>query len=95
MLIHRIDLGMTIEEAIAAPRATPQNSASTTAEPGFIDAYGTALAGYGHTLTPVRPRPWIGAATAIEIGPGGRLTAVAEPERLGGGSARVVRPAKH
>jgi gamma-glutamyltranspeptidase/glutathione hydrolase len=95
MLIHRIDLGMTIEEAIAAPRATPQNSASTTAEPGFIDAYGTALARYGHTLTPVRPRPWIGAATAIEIGPGGRLTAVAEPERLGGGSARVVRPAKH
>jgi gamma-glutamyltranspeptidase/glutathione hydrolase len=35
----------------------------------------------------------IGAATAIEIGPDGLLIAVAEPTRLGGGSARVVTPA--
>jgi gamma-glutamyltranspeptidase/glutathione hydrolase len=90
MLINRIDLGMTIEEAIAAPRATPQNSARTTAEQGFIDRYGTALSGYGHQLV---PDVTIGAATAIEIGPDGLLTAVAEPTRLGGGSARVVRPA--
>ena len=89
MLVNRIDLGMTVEQAIAAPRATPQNSATTTAEQGFVDSYGAALAGYGHTLAPT---PTIGAATAIEIGPGGLLTAVAEPTRLGGGSARVVRP---
>lgn len=90
MLINRIDLGMTVEEAIAAPRATPQNTATTTAEPGFVDRYGAALAGYGHTFATT---PTIGAATAIEIGPDGLLTAVAEPTRLGGGSARVVRPA--
>jgi gamma-glutamyltranspeptidase/glutathione hydrolase len=53
---------------------------------------GTALTGYGHTLRPVTSA--IGAATAIEIGPDGLLTAVAEPTRLGGGSARVVWPAE-
>ncbi|MCP2263498.1 gamma-glutamyltransferase [Promicromonospora thailandica] len=93
MLVHRIDLGRPIQEAIAAPRAAPQNSATVTAEPGFIGAYGAALAGYGHTFAPVAPGKGIGAATAVEIGPGGRLTAVAEPTRNGGGSALVVRPA--
>ncbi|PUB24017.1 gamma-glutamyltranspeptidase/glutathione hydrolase [Promicromonospora sp. AC04] len=90
MLIHRIDLGMTIEEAIAAPRATPQTSTSTLAEQAFVDRYGTALAGYGQAFRPYSAA--LGAATAIEIGPGGLLTAVAEPTRLGGGSARVVWP---
>jgi gamma-glutamyltranspeptidase/glutathione hydrolase len=93
MLINRIDLGMTIEDAIAAPRAAPQNSVRTTAEQAFVDSYGAALTGYGHTLRPTANA--IGAATAIEIGPGGLLTAVAEPTRLGGGSARVVWPAGH
>ncbi len=37
-------------------------------------------------------RAGIGAATAIEFGRRGHLTAVAEPERRGGGSALVVRP---
>ncbi|MFD7309701.1 gamma-glutamyltransferase [Promicromonospora sp. NPDC059942] len=90
MLVNRIDLGMTIQEAIAAPRVAPQNSARPTAEQAFVDRYGTALAGYGHAFTPTANG--IGAATAIEIGPDGLLTAVAEPTRLGGGSARVVRP---
>ncbi|WP_020016739.1 gamma-glutamyltransferase [Promicromonospora sukumoe] len=90
MLVNRIDLGMTIQEAIAAPRAAPQNGTRTTAEQAYVDAYGTALAAYGHTLVPTANA--IGAATAIEIGPDGLLTAVAEPVRLGGGSARVVRP---
>jgi gamma-glutamyltranspeptidase / glutathione hydrolase len=93
MLINRIDLGMTIQEAIAAPRAAPQNAVRTTAEQGFVNSYGTALTGYGHTLRPTANA--IGAATAIEIGPGGLLTAVAEPTRLGGGSARVVWQAGH
>ncbi|WP_285104898.1 gamma-glutamyltransferase [Promicromonospora sp. MEB111] len=91
MLVNRIDLGMTVQEAIAAPRAAPQNGTRTTAEQAFVDAYGTALTAYGHTLVPTANA--IGAATAIEIGPDGLLTAVAEPVRLGGGSARVVRPA--
>ena len=34
----------------------------------------------------------IGAATAIEFGDDGQLTAVAEPKRRGGGAAYVVSP---
>jgi gamma-glutamyltranspeptidase/glutathione hydrolase len=94
MLFNRIDRGMSIEEAIAAPRASQRNTASVTAEQSFIDAYGGLLAPYGHTFTtpgaPGTSAAEIGAATAIEIGPDGTFTAVAEPVRRGGGSAGVV-----
>ncbi|KQV77857.1 gamma-glutamyltransferase [Nocardioides sp. Root122] len=96
MLVNRIDLGMSIEEAIAAPRATQRNTANVTAEPAFIAAYGTALTSLGHTLVPAgdafTSAAEIGAATAIEFGSRSRLTAVAEPSRRGKGSARVVDP---
>jgi gamma-glutamyltranspeptidase/glutathione hydrolase len=95
MLVNRIDLGMTIEEAIAAPRATQRNTANVTAEPAFIAAYGPALTALGHTLVPsgdaFTSAAEIGAATAIELGRRGRMTAVAEPARRGGGSAKVVK----
>ena len=94
MLVNRIDLGMTVQEAIAAPRASQRNTASVTAEPAFIDAYGAALTALGHTLAPAgdafTSAAEIGAATAIEFGPRGLLTAVAEPSRRGKGSAKVV-----
>ncbi|MFC7360979.1 gamma-glutamyltransferase [Nocardioides astragali] len=94
MVMNRIDLGMSIEEAIAAPRATQRNGVNTTAEPAFISAYGPALSALGHTLVPAgdafTSAAEIGAATAIEFGPGGLMTAVAEPTRRGGGAARVV-----
>ena len=89
MLFDRIDRGMTIEQSIAAPRASQRNTASVSAEPDFINTYGTALGAYGHTFSST---PEIGAATAIEFGPAGRLTAVSEPVRRGGGSALVVSP---
>lgn len=96
MLVNRIDLGMTIEQAIAAPRTSPRNTASVTSEPEFITAYGAALTALGHKLVPAgdafTSAAEIGAATAIEFGPGGQLTAVSEPVRRGGGSARVVDP---
>jgi gamma-glutamyltranspeptidase/glutathione hydrolase len=96
MLVNRIDLGMTIEEAIAAPRATQRNTVNVTAEPAFIAAYGPALTALGHTLVPsgdaFTSAAEIGAATAIEFGPRKRLTAVAEPSRRGKGSAKVVDP---
>jgi gamma-glutamyltranspeptidase/glutathione hydrolase len=96
MLVNRIDLGMTIEQAIAAPRSSPRNTASVTSEPEFITAYGAALTALGHKLVPAgdafTSAAEIGAATAIEFGPGGQLTAVSEPVRRGGGSARVVEP---
>ena len=90
MLFDRVDRGMTIEQAMAAPRSSPRNTKDVTSEPAFISAYGTRLQAYGHTFAST---PEIGAATAIEFGPGGLLTAVAEPTRRGGGSAAVVAPA--
>lgn len=96
MIYNRVDRGMTIEEAIAAPRSSPRNTAKVTSEPAFIDAYGDELAAYGHTLVPAgdafTSASEIGAATAIELGPRGLMTAVSEPVRRGGGSALVVRP---
>ncbi|GAA2130109.1 gamma-glutamyltransferase [Nocardioides bigeumensis] len=98
MLVNRIDLGMTVEEAMAAPRATPRNTATTLAEQAFIDAYGTALTALGHTLSPagdgLTSDPFIGAATAIELGKKGFMTAVAEPTRRGGGATGVVSKTK-
>ncbi|MFL6004443.1 MAG: gamma-glutamyltransferase [Nocardioides sp.] len=90
MLFDRIDRGMSIEQAIAAPRSSPRNASPMQAEPAFLSAYGALLEAYGHRFVST---PEIGAATAIEFGPGGLLTAVAEPTRRGGGSAAVVAPA--
>ncbi|GAB3760400.1 gamma-glutamyltranspeptidase/glutathione hydrolase [Nocardioides ginsengisegetis] len=97
MLFNRIDRGMSLPEAIAAPRAAQRNTAKVTAEPAFIDAYGPLLEAYGHQLQPAgdafTSAAEIGAATAIEFGPDGVVTVVAEPQRRGGGDAEVVRPA--
>ncbi|MFY9634759.1 MAG: gamma-glutamyltransferase, partial [Cellulosimicrobium cellulans] len=58
--------------------------------------YGSQLAPYGHKLVPAgdafSSAAEIGAATAIEFGRHGRMTAAAEPVRRGGGSALVVWP---
>jgi gamma-glutamyltranspeptidase/glutathione hydrolase len=96
-LINRIDLGMTIEEALAAPRASQRNTANVTAEPAFIEAFPTLGTQYGHKLVPAgdafTSAAEIGAATAIEFSDDGKkATAVAEPARRGGGSALVVKP---
>lgn len=95
-ILNRVDLGMGIADAIAVPRASQRNTASVTAEPAFIDAYGKQLTEYGHTLTPsgdaLTSAAEIGAATAIEFLPDGRMVAAAEPKRRGGGSAMVLRP---
>jgi gamma-glutamyltranspeptidase/glutathione hydrolase len=95
MIFNRIDREMSLPRAIAAPRASQQNTPSVTAEPAFLALYGDALGDYGHTLVPagdgLTSSSEIGAATAIGFGRKGRLTAVAEPKRRGGGSALVVR----
>jgi len=98
ILLNRVDLGMTLPEAVAAPRASQRNAAATPAEPEFITAYKDLLAPYGQVLTPSGDQftsaAEIGAAAAIEVGPGGKLTAAAEPKRRGGGTALVVRPSR-
>ncbi|MFF1383494.1 gamma-glutamyltransferase [Arthrobacter sp. NPDC058288] len=95
-ILNRVDLGMDISDAIAAPRAAQRNTANVTAEPAFIDAYGADLTALGHKLVPAgdafTSAAEIGAATAIEFGPDGRMVAAAEPVRRGGGSAMVVKP---
>lgn len=98
ILMNRIDLDMTLPEAVAAPRASQRNGPTTSAEPEFITAYGSALAPYGQVLVPSGDQftsaAQIGAAAAIEVGRKGLLTAAAEPVRRGGGTGLVVRPAR-
>jgi len=101
ILVNRIDFGMTLPDAIAAPRAAQRNSATTTAEPDFIALPTTpGLEALGQTFaisdtSPLDPSikiaPTIGVATGLEALPGGQWLAAAEPTRRGGGSAGVVR----
>lgn len=90
LLVDRLDLGATLPEAIAAPRATQRNTEAVVAEPAFLDSpEARALEAMGHEFTETAE---IGAATGIEFLPGGRLLAAVEPQRRGAGSAGVVRP---
>jgi len=90
-LVNRLDLGMTLPESLAAPRASQRNPAPPAlpqAEPAFVAAYGGSLGALGHTFATVEE---LGAVAAVEFLGGGRLLAAAEPQRRGGGSAMVVR----
>ena len=98
ILLERFDLGKTLPQAIAAPRAAQRNTVLTQAEPAFIASpEGQELATvFGHSFaTPALTPPTngeIGAATGIELLGDGGLLAAAEPVRRGGGSAQVVSP---
>ena len=91
ILLDRLDFGMSLPDAIAAPRASQRNTSTTTAEPAFISQYGDELqTRFGQSFSST---PEIGAATGIELLPDGELEAAAEPVRRGGGAAAVVCPA--
>jgi gamma-glutamyltranspeptidase / glutathione hydrolase len=104
ILVNRIDFGMSLPDAIAAPRASQRNSAATQAEPDFIAEPTTpGLEALGQSFqivdtSPLDPSikisPLIGAASGLEFLPGGQVLAAAEPVRRGGGSAGVVNPAQ-
>ncbi len=90
ILLDRIDLGMTLPQAIADPRASQRNSLNTGAEPAFLlTPERTALEARGHHFTNAGE---IGAATGIEFLAGGGVLAAAEPVRRGGGSALTELP---
>jgi gamma-glutamyltranspeptidase/glutathione hydrolase len=90
ILVNEIDFGMTLPEAIAAPRASQRNLATVQAEPGFIvSPEAAALAVRGHRFASTAE---IGAATGISFLPSGFVVAAAEPIRRGGGSAMVQEP---
>jgi gamma-glutamyltranspeptidase / glutathione hydrolase len=90
ILIDRLDLGLTLPQAIADPRLSQRNTTTTQAEPAFLTTTtAAALRTRGHVFSST---PEIGAATGIEFLGGGGLLAAAEPVRRGGGSAMVVTP---
>jgi gamma-glutamyltranspeptidase/glutathione hydrolase len=92
ILVNRFDLGESLPDAIAAPRAVERNSIPAQAEQAFIDSpAGQGLMGLGHQFAPPAPPGEIGAATGIEVH-GPEMTAAAEPKRRGVGSAGVVTP---
>jgi gamma-glutamyltranspeptidase/glutathione hydrolase len=91
-LLDRLDFGMSLPEAIAAPRASQRNSSSTNAEPGFVNQYGAELTSrFGQNIASTGATE-IGAVTGVEFLAGGELQAAAEPIRRGGGDAEVVCP---
>jgi len=96
VLLNRVDLDMNLPDAVRAPRATQRNTPTVVAEQEFIGTYASALERYGHEFVPSGEQGTsladIGAVAAIEVLPQGRLLAVAEPKRRGGGHAEVVSP---
>jgi gamma-glutamyltranspeptidase/glutathione hydrolase len=93
ILVNRLDFGMTLPEAIAAPRLSQRNSATTQTEAAFLTTpEATALQGRGHAfVVNTGTGAEIGAATAIEFLGRGLVLVAAEPARRSGGSAMVVR----
>jgi gamma-glutamyltranspeptidase/glutathione hydrolase len=104
ILLNRLDFGMTLPQAIAAPRASQRNGAATQAEPDFIALPSTpGLQALGQTFavvdtSPLDPSiiipPTIGAANGLEFLGQNRVLAAAEPVRRGGGAAAVVAPGR-
>ena len=93
ILVNRLNLHMTLPDAIAAPRASQRNSSTTEAEVTFQQSQpGVELQSKYLEAYRVPVGDEIGAATGIEWGKSGRLPAAAEYTRRGGGSAMVVKP---
>ncbi len=89
-LTGHLDRGLPLVEALAAPRASQRNAATTEIEPGLWNSpVRGRLEALGHAF---RQNPEIGAATAVQRLPDGRWLAAAEKVRRGGGSAMVVQP---
>jgi gamma-glutamyltranspeptidase / glutathione hydrolase len=85
ILLNRIDLDMTLPEAVAAARATQRNTTTVQAEPAFLASpEADGLTALGHVFA---PNPEIGAATGLEFLPDGRVVAAAEPVRRSAGAA--------
>jgi gamma-glutamyltranspeptidase/glutathione hydrolase len=94
ILINHVDFGMSMLDALAAPRVSQTNSATSEAEPDFFNSalaqqltsqYGEKFSLATGPILPLDNYP--GDATALQMLGGGQAEAVAEPVRLGGGSA--------
>ncbi|NLF53252.1 MAG: gamma-glutamyltransferase [Thauera phenolivorans] len=90
-IVNHVDLGMSLADAIAAPRMSQRNADRTQVEtllgfPGSAQA--VALERLGHQWTETDQ---IGAANGLQFNPDGSVTAASEPLRHGGGSAIVQK----
>ncbi|MGB8994575.1 MAG: gamma-glutamyltransferase, partial [Pseudonocardiaceae bacterium] len=104
ILVNRLDLRMSLPDAIAAPRASQRNTPTTQAEPAFIAAPATrGLLALGHKFaisdtSPLDPTikisPDIGVASGLEFRPDGTVLAAGEPTRRGGSAAAVIHPTR-
>jgi gamma-glutamyltranspeptidase/glutathione hydrolase len=102
ILLNRIDFGMTLPQAIDAPRASQRNSVTTQVEPDFLTEPTTpGLTALGQSFavsntSPLDPTiiipPTIGAAAGLEFLGHGAVLAAGEPVRRGGTAAGVVNP---
>jgi gamma-glutamyltranspeptidase / glutathione hydrolase len=97
ILLDRLDFGMTLPDAVAAPRLSQRNATTTQTETPFLSTpEAAALQARGHAFTvSTGTGAQIGAATGIEFLPNGLVQVAAEPTRRGGGSAAVVKPGGH
>ncbi|MFD7626497.1 gamma-glutamyltransferase [Streptomyces sp. NPDC059851] len=90
VLTEHLDRGLPLVEAIAAPRASQRNQATTELEPAL---WNSPLRGELEQLGQAfRLNQEIGAATGVQRLPDGRWLAAAEKTRRGGGSAMAVHP---
>jgi gamma-glutamyltranspeptidase/glutathione hydrolase len=102
ILLNRIDFGMSLPQAIAAPRASQLNSTTTQVEPAFLklpEAQGLKALGQSFTVVDtsgldpsIKIPPTIGTAAGLEFRSHGTVVAAGEPTRRGGTVAGVVHP---
>ncbi len=91
-IFNYVDLGMSMPDAVNAPRLSERNGIATDVEPGYAgSAQALALEKTGQhwSKTPEE----IGAANALVFNPDGTVTAVSEGHRHGVGSALVQKSA--
>jgi gamma-glutamyltranspeptidase/glutathione hydrolase len=91
-IVNHIDLGMSMDKAIDAPRLSQRNAKETAVEPGFAGTpQARGLENFGHTWEASPAPEEIGAANAIVFNPDGTVTAVSEGHRHGTGAALVQK----
>ncbi len=91
-IFNYVDLGMSMPDAVNAPRLSERNGMATDVEPGFpgsAQAKALEKTGQHWDATPEE----IGAANALVFNPDGTVTAVSEGHRHGIGSALVQKSA--
>jgi gamma-glutamyltranspeptidase/glutathione hydrolase len=89
--VNHVDLGMSLGDALAAPRLSQRNRELTTVETGFEGSpEAHALEAFGHKWE-LAELGEISYATALFFGDDGHVTAISEPTRGGGGTALVQK----